>query len=43
MPLRCSKSGKGAVALVTEELIDMKGQMTLLLEFLHSLATVWDK
>lgn len=43
MPLRCNNSGKGAIELMTEEVIDKKEEMTLFLEFLHSLAAVWDK
>lgn len=42
-PLRCNNSRKGAIELTTEEVIDMKEEMTLFLEFLSFLATVWDK
>lgn len=43
MPLRCNNSGKGAIQLTTEEVIDMKEQVTLFLELLRFLATVWDE
>lgn len=42
MPLRCDNSGKGAIELMTEEVIDIKEQITLFLELLTSVATVWD-
>lgn len=43
MPLRSNNSGKGAIELITKEVIDKKEEMRLFLEFLRSLAAVWDK
>lgn len=42
MPLRCDNTGKGAIELMTEEVIDIKEQITLFLELSTSVATVWD-
>lgn len=42
MPLRCDNTGKGAIELMTEAVIDIKEQITLFLELSTSVATVWD-